>query len=105
MPVPDTIKTVDWSKQQLATRYVWQFMTIALLVTGYAGYYLCRSDLSVTLPMISAEMISRGVDPVTAQLRLGSMASLGVLAYALAKFASGSFTDFFGGRRSFLIGM
>ena len=27
-------------------------LTIALLVTGYAGYYLCRSDLSVAMPLL-----------------------------------------------------
>jgi sugar phosphate permease len=25
---------------------------VALLVTGYAGYYLCRSNLSVSMPLI-----------------------------------------------------
>src|SRR5262245_38548092 len=91
-------------KQPLTLR-AWQSVTVALLVTGYAGYYLCRSDLSVTLPMISTELASRGMDPAVARLRLGMIASLGVLAYALAKFVSGSTADFFGGRRNFLAGM
>src|SRR5262245_3491956 len=90
---------------QISVRLFWQTITITLLVLGYAGYYLCRSNLSVTLPMISAELASRGMDASTARLRLGSIASLGVLAYALSKFASGSIADFFGGRRNFLIGM
>ena len=34
----------------------WRALTIALLVTGYAGYYLCRSDLSVAMPLLIAEM-------------------------------------------------
>src|SRR5262245_26992705 len=90
---------------QISSRVFWQALTVALLVLGYAGYYLCRSNLSVTLPMISAELVSRGMDAATVRLRLGSIASLGVLAYALAKFASGSIADFFGGRRNFLTGM
>src|SRR5215510_11949325 len=90
---------------QISLRAFWQALTVALLVLGYAGYYLCRSNLSVTLPMISSELVSRGMDATTVRLRLGSIASLGVLAYALAKFASGSIADFFGGRRNFLIGM
>jgi OPA family glycerol-3-phosphate transporter-like MFS transporter len=45
------------------------------------------------------------MDPATARLRLGSIASFGVLAYALAKFAGGSAADFLGGRKNFLIGM
>jgi sugar phosphate permease len=30
---------------------VWQWSTVALMVTGYAGYYLCRSDFAVALPL------------------------------------------------------
>jgi OPA family glycerol-3-phosphate transporter-like MFS transporter len=92
-------------KAGISLRVYWQSFTVALLVVGYAGYYLCRSNLSVTLPMIQAELASRGMDPAIARLRLGSIASFGVLAYALSKFASGSAADFLGGRRNFLIGM
>src|SRR5215469_4098388 len=92
-------------KAGISLRVYWQSFTVALLVIGYAGYYLCRSNLSVTLPMIQAELASRGMDPAIARLRLGSIASLGVLAYALSKFASGGAADFLGGRRNFLIGM
>jgi OPA family glycerol-3-phosphate transporter-like MFS transporter len=92
-------------KQGISLRFFWQCLTVALLVVGYAGYYLCRSNLSVTLPMVQAELASHGMDPAIARLRLGSIASFGVLAYALSKFASGSAADFLGGRRNFLIGM
>jgi OPA family glycerol-3-phosphate transporter-like MFS transporter len=92
-------------KSWIPLRFFWQPLTVALLVVGYAGYYLCRSNLSVTLPMVQAELASRGMDPATARLRLGSIASIGVLAYALSKFVSGSAADFLGGRRNFLIGM
>src|SRR5262245_1487401 len=105
MSAKDSSKAAVLAKQQLSLRVFWQSLTIALLVTGYAGYYLCRSNLSVTLPMIAAELASRGLDPAIARLRLGSIASFGVLAYALAKFASGGAADFFGGRRNFLTGM
>jgi sugar phosphate permease len=30
----------------------WQALPVTLLVIGYAGYYLCRSNFSVTLPLI-----------------------------------------------------
>jgi sugar phosphate permease len=83
----------------------WQGVTLALLITGYAGYYLCRSDLSVCLPMIAADMTRGGMDPAKARIRLGSIASLGVLAYAIGKFPSGALADFLGGRRNFLLGM
>jgi len=82
-----------------------QASTIALLLIGYAGYYLCRSDLSVTLPLLIQEMSARGVPIDIATTRLGTIASLGVLAYAIGKFPSGGLADFLGGRRNFLFGM
>src|SRR5262249_26429301 len=92
-------------KPWIPLRLFWQSLTVALLVLGYSGYYLCRSNLSVTLPMVEAELASQGMDPASARLRLGSIASFGVLAYALSKFASGSAADFLGGRRNFIMGM
>src|SRR5215468_7214287 len=105
MLVKHNLRIADFQKRQSSLRLFWQSLTVALLVIGYSGYYLCRSNLSVTLPMIEAELSSRGMNPATARLRLGSIASFGVLAYALSKFASGSAADFLGGRRNFLVGM
>ena len=31
----------------------WQGLTVGLMVLGYAGYYLCRSNLAVTLLAIA----------------------------------------------------
>jgi len=83
----------------------WRILTVALLVTGYAGYYLCRSDLAVAMPLLIAELSRRGIAPDDAQIRLGTIASLGVFAYAIGKFPSGWLADFLGGRRNFLYGM
>jgi OPA family glycerol-3-phosphate transporter-like MFS transporter len=83
----------------------WQIINVALLVAGYSGYYLCRSNLSVTLPLIIQELARKGMDANAARVALGSIASLGVLAYAIGKFPSGSLADLFGGRRNFLFGM
>jgi len=83
----------------------WQTINVALLITGYSGYYLCRSNLSVSLPLLIRELASNGVSMGRAQVMLGSVASLGVLAYAIGKFPSGSLADLFGGRRNFLFGM
>lgn len=83
----------------------WQAINLTLLVVGYAGYYLCRSNLSVTLPLIVQELVSKGMNANAARVALGSIASLGVLAYAIGKFPSGSLADWFGGRRNFLLGM
>ncbi len=84
---------------------VWQGLTIALLFIGYAGYYLCRSDFSVSLPLIIDELASKGITPAEARIRLGAIASFGVLAYAIGKFFLGGAADFLGGRRNFLTGM
>ena len=82
-----------------------QAITVSVLVLAYAGYYLCRSDFSVALPLLLAELGSRGVPLDTATVRMGSIASLGVLAYALGKFPSGGIADFLGGKRNLLLGM
>lgn len=83
----------------------WHMLTISLLFLGYAGYYFCRSDYSVALPLILAEQVHKGTPANIAQVRLGSIASLGVLVYALGKFPSGGLADRFGGRHNFLGGM
>src|SRR6266498_1836177 len=56
----------------------WRTLTVTLLVFGYAGYYLCRSNFSVTLPLIIDELATRGWDANSAKVRLGALASLGV---------------------------
>lgn len=76
-----------------------------MMFAGYSGYYLCRSDFSVALPLISADLAAKGIAADVARIRLGSIASIGVLAYAIGKFPSGSTADFFGGKRNFLTGM
>jgi len=82
----------------------WQVTTAALLTVGYAGYYLCRSNFSVALPLIASELVASGMSPDEAKVRLGAVASIGVFAYALGKFASGVLADRLGGRRTFLLG-
>jgi OPA family glycerol-3-phosphate transporter-like MFS transporter len=83
----------------------WQVLTVSLLVVGYAGYYLCRSDLSVALPLLIEDLGKQGIPATVATVRLGEIASFGVLAYAIGKFPSGWLADFLGGRRNFLFGM
>jgi OPA family glycerol-3-phosphate transporter-like MFS transporter len=81
-----------------------QALTVTLLVIGYAGYYLCRSNFSVTLPLIIDDLVERGWDANGAKVSLGALASTGVFAYAVGKFLSGGLTDLLGGRRAFLLG-
>jgi OPA family glycerol-3-phosphate transporter-like MFS transporter len=78
---------------------------VALLVTGYSGYYLCRSNLSVSMPLIVEDLASPSRPADAVRVWVGSIASLGVLAYALGKIPSGRMADRFGGRGNFLGGM
>jgi len=82
-----------------------QAITITLLFTGYAAYYFCRSDLSVAMPLLIDDLHRHGVSVNTAVIRFGTIASLGVLAYALGKLFLTGLGDFWGGRRSFTIGL
>ena len=84
---------------------VWHAGTAALLALGYSGYYFCRSDLSVVLPVLIRDLAQHGITPNEAQIKLGFMASVGTVAYAFGKFFSGALADTGGGRRSFLGGM
>jgi sugar phosphate permease len=83
----------------------WQSITVALLFIGYAGYYLCRSNFSVSIPLIIDELAAHGMTPEEAKIRLATIASIGTLAYGICKFFMGGVVDFLGGRRNFLAGM
>jgi sugar phosphate permease len=83
----------------------WQGLTVGLMVMGYAGFYLCRSNLSATMPLIIDDLAKRGMKPDRAMSLLSWAVSLGTIGYALGKFAAGSLTDLLGGRRNYLIGM
>ena len=82
-----------------------QVRTIVLLFAGYAACYYCRSDLSVATPLLAEELGKRGLSHGEALVRLGSISSFGVLAYALGKFFLTGLGDYWGGRRNFLIGV
>lgn len=78
-----------------------QYLTLALLLIGYAGYYLCRVHLSVTTSLLIAEFGKLGLN----KSKIGEINSIGIAFYAAGKFINGSNADFLGGRRMFLIGM
>ena len=81
--------------------WLWQGVTVTALLAGYAGYYVCRSNLSVAASLIASDAGLAGMTNAT----LGTIASSGVLAYALGKPMTGVAGDLLGGRRMFLIGM
>jgi OPA family glycerol-3-phosphate transporter-like MFS transporter len=77
----------------------WQLITLAALFVGYAGYYLCRSNLSVSAKSISGEF------PEIGKTQLGILSSVGLVMYATGKVVNGLLADLLGGRRLFLLGM
>ncbi|MDR3632979.1 MAG: MFS transporter [Isosphaeraceae bacterium] len=83
----------------------WRTLTLGLMIVGYAGYYLCRSNFSVVTPLLVDSLAATGMSPGVALRRLGFIASVGTLAYAVGKFLAGILGDFLGGRRNFLGGM
>lgn len=80
---------------------LWQRITLALMIVGYAGYYLCRSNLSIITPSLIKEFSGIGLDKPA----LGRIVSLATLFYAFGKFFGGSLSDKLGGKRVFLFGM
>jgi OPA family glycerol-3-phosphate transporter-like MFS transporter len=77
----------------------WQLITLAALFVGYAGYYVCRSNLSVSAKAISGEF------PEIGKTQLGILSSVGLIMYASGKVVNGRLADLLGGRRLFLLGM
>ena len=77
-------------------RYV-QSITGMTLFVGYTGYYVCRSNLSVSLPLLIQDGWSKE--------DLGYIASIGIVMYAVGKIVNGILSDYQGGRRLFLMGM
>ncbi len=82
-----------------------QALVVVLLFTGYGSLYFCRADLSVATPLLVEALGRHGMSHDAAIIRIGSIASLGVLAYGLGKFFLAGLGDVWGGRLSFLIGL
>jgi sugar phosphate permease len=82
-----------------------QTIVVLLLFGGYGALYFCRADLSVATPLLVEELVRHGISHADAIIRMGSIASFGVLAYALGKIFLTGLGDFWGGRINFLIGL
>jgi len=83
----------------------WQVVTILLLFSGYAACYFCRADLAVSTPLLLAELGKHGISHDDALNRIGTISTLGVIAYAVGKLLLTGLGDFWGGKPNFLIGM
>lgn len=88
-------------------RRLWirQTIVISLLFGGYASLYFCRADLSVATPLLAKELMRHGLSYGEALVRIGTITSLGILAYALGKPFIGGLGDYWGGRVNFLLGL
>jgi OPA family glycerol-3-phosphate transporter-like MFS transporter len=82
-----------------------QLRIILLLFAGYAACYYCRADLSVATPLLADELGRHGFSHGEALIRIGTLSSLGVGAYAFGKLFLTGLGDYWGGRRNFLIGV
>lgn len=76
----------------------WQLSTFWVMLLGYVGYYLCRGNISVALPLLSKEFGYTNT-------QLGLILTLSEFAYAAGKFINGPLADKIGGKKIFLIGM
>ena len=76
----------------------WRVSTFWVMLFGYIGYYLCRSNLSAALPLLSETF-------GYTKTELGAIGGWATLAYAIGKFINGPLGDKIGGRNIFLIGM
>ncbi|MCH9654014.1 MAG: MFS transporter [Planctomycetes bacterium] len=75
----------------------WQRLTLLSLFLGYVGYYICRSNLAVATPLLLKEGFTK--------VEMGTVASVGVMLYAIGKIINGYLGDFLGGKLLFMTGM
>ena len=94
-------------RPRITRMLVWQIVVVVMLTIGYSGYYFCRSNFSVCLPQIGAELVALGLKPDadSAKEFLGILLSMGTLVYAVGKFVNGTVADFLGGSRFFVLAM
>jgi sugar phosphate permease len=68
------------------------------LLVGYAAFYFCRANVDAALPYLEADY---GYD----KEKLGAVASIAILGYALGKVVLGTLAEATGGRRMFLFAL
>ena len=76
----------------------WRWRIFAVTWLAYAGFYLCRKNLSVTMPILSAEL-------GYSNLQLANIFFGYSLLYALGQFGFGLLADRFGSRMIVALGL
>jgi len=89
--------TTDVTRMSLAQR-AWRWRIFAITWLAYAGFYLCRKNLSVVMPLISQEL-------AFSNLQLANVVFGYSLLYALGQFLFGVLADRFGSRAIVLAGL
>lgn len=93
--------TLQSCPDEEATLRQQQRRLLVLLTVGYAGYYLCRSNLSIASPLIVQEYSDFGIT----KEQIGFIAFFGTIIYTVGKLVNGILADTFGGKFLFLLGM
>src|SRR5215469_6982325 len=88
-PATDRGLTRRWSQ--------WRFRVFIAAWVLYAGYYFCRRNFSVVMPMMARSSHYGNFD-------LAQLVFVFSLAYSLGQFAAGALGDRFGGRFTGAIG-
>lgn len=76
----------------------WQISTLAVMLFGYVGYYLCRKNITAALPLLAEAFNYSKTD-------LGKIGSAALIVYGIGKLINGPLGDKIGGRKVFLAGM
>ncbi|MBL7715603.1 MAG: MFS transporter [Bdellovibrionales bacterium] len=90
------LKDPTEDQRRILTR--WRISTFWVMLVGYIGYYLCRGNLPVAVPLLSKQFGYTNTE-------LGIILSVSELMYAVGKFTTGPFADRIGGKKVFMIGM
>jgi sugar phosphate permease len=86
------------SEQLSQTQRSWRWRIFAVTWLAYAGFYLCRKNLSVTMPLLSADL-------GYSNLQLANIFFGYSLLYALGQFGFGVLADRFGSRLIVTLGL
>lgn len=80
---------------------IWHILTFGLLLVGYMGYYLCRTNWAVITPLILQEYDLMQMTKAHIQW----IGSVGIAMYMIGKVVNGVIGDFAGGKIMFVAGM
>ena len=76
----------------------WRYRIFAVTWLGYGGFYLCRLNFSVVMPLMTEDL-------AYTKFNFATVISLYSLLYALGQFASGTWSDRYGPRLIVSIGL